>query len=127
LKAIVEAAEKSRKENLTEVEKLTEQVDELTAKTAEGKKTAKTLKAYDEAMKGHVTMLLEQLNVPDHVKPLLEAMGTLEQLNYLSEHGQSFAKPVQTNTNAGAKGTSTSSSEAERLRAKTKARYGIRG
>lgn len=125
LKELVKQAEERRLANLSEVEKLQEQIKSLGEVQQQSKATSKELKAYQEAVENTVANQLKSLNIPSHVAALLENMPALEKLNYLSENAKHFAKPMTTNTNAATKGSGNTATSKEEQLKKVRAKYGI--
>lgn len=84
-------------------------------------------------IEGQAKSLMETLNVPEHVKPLIEAMPIAERLAYLTEHGKEFAEETTTTTtttnkpniNSGGKGGNGEAVQKSQL-AKLKHKYNIK-
>lgn len=126
LKNIVHEAEEKRRQQLSEVEKMTEEVARLKPFEELASSQEESLKKYQKAVDGYVKSLSETLEVPDHVKPLLETMDSLAKLAYLTEHGAAFSKsPTSTppTTNAASKGSGTNGKDRAN---KVRQKYGIR-
>ena len=127
LTKLVADAEEKRQANLSEVEKLTEQIAQLVAAGKDSKQTSKTLKAYEESVAATVVAQIKSLSIPAHIAALLEPMSALEQLSYLSENSKHFTTPAKsTNTNAGDKGGSATATTAEQAKKNVQMKYGIR-
>lgn len=126
LKSIVQEAEEKRLQQLSEVEKMTEEVTRLKPFEELASNQEESLKQYQKAVDGYVKSLMENMEVPDHVKPLLEAMDSLARLAYLTEHGAAFSKsPMSTPpaTNASSKGSGSNGKDRAK---KVRQKYGIR-
>ena len=127
LKSVVTDAEKKRKEQLSELDQATEEADRLKPFEQQATDQGKALKKYEKAVGATVEALMESMNVPDHVKPLLETMPALERLAYLTEHGDAFAKETSNPpaTNVANKGGSNGTDAANRVE-KARKKYSIR-
>ena len=127
LKTVVTDAEKKRKEQMTELEQATEEASRLKPFEQQATEQAKVLKSYEKAVGATVESLMKTMEVPDHVKPLLESMPALERLAYLTEHGAAFVKETSKPpaTNVANKG-GTNSTDASKRIDKARQKYGIR-
>lgn len=129
LKGVVKDYNDQRQAQLSDLERANEELERLTPFESQAKSHKKQLDAYEAAMKANVEGLMEKLEVPEHVAPLLENMTLLERFNYLSEHGEKFAKPSGNNapnTNASSKGGGNSKQLNEEERQKRiRQRYNI--
>ena len=128
LKTIVVDAEAHRKAQMTELDQAKEEANRLKLFEDQATDQAKAIKKYEKAVDATVSSLMETLEVPDHVKPLLEAMPTLARLAYLTEHGEVFkkesSKPPETNVSG--KGAGKNGADASARKKKTRQKYGIR-
>ena len=127
LKTVILDAKKKRIEQLSDLDKTTEENNRLIPFEQLATKQTETIKKYEKAVGKHVESLMETLEVPDHVKPLLSQMDSLAKLAYLTEHGAAFSKqaaPPPANTNVSDKGGSKTNG-AEGVK-KARQKYGIR-
>lgn len=125
LKDMVKSYNQIRQEQMSDIEKLTEETERLRPLEKQTKDQEKQLKAYEKTLQAHVENLMETMSVPEHVKTLLEKMPTLERLAYLTEHGKAFATPPAGNTNAADKGSTNSKQNAKERAARIRQKYGI--
>lgn len=100
----------AKRASLTELEKAQGDLTALTGADTRAKELEATNKAMLKVIEEQTNNLLETLKVPDHVKPLIEAMPILERLAYLTEHGKEFSvEPTppapKPNINSGGKGS----------------------
>lgn len=127
LKAVILDAEKKRIEQLSDLDKTTEENNRLIPFEQLATKQTETIKKYEKAVGKHVESLMETLEVPDHVKPLLSQMDSLAKLAYLTEHGAAFSKQAASpppSTNVSDKGGGKTNG-AEGVK-KARQKYGIR-
>ncbi len=127
LKTIVQEAEEKRQKQLSELDKTTEEVDRLKPFEQLAKEQEESLTKYKKAVEKYVETVMETMEVPEHVKPLLEQMDSLARLAYLTEHGAAFSKSATTtppNSNVASKGGGKGSNT-DRLK-KVRAKYSIR-
>ena len=127
LKTVLANAEQKRIEQLSDLEKTTEENNRLIPFEQLATKQTETIKKYEKAVGKHVESLMETLEVPDHVKPLLSQMDSLAKLAYLTEHGAAFSKqpsspPPSTNVSDKGGGKTNGAEGVKKARQK----YGIR-
>lgn len=107
LKTTVQEAEEKRIAQLSELDKTVEEVKRLKPFEELAKEQEKSLAEYKKAVEKYVETVMETMEVPDHIKPLLEQMDSLARLAYLTEHGAAFSKSATStppNSNVSAKG-----------------------
>lgn len=129
LKTVVTGAEKMRQEQMTELEQATEEASRLKPFEQQATDQGKALKKYEKAVSTTVEALMESMEVPEHVKPLLDNMPALERLAYLTEHGDAFAKEENTKppaTNVSNKGSGQNGADGATRMQKTRQKYGIK-
>lgn len=127
LKSVILDAEKKRIEQLSDLDKTTEENNRLKPFEQLATEQTETIKKYEKAVGKHVESLMETLEVPDHVKPLLSQMDSLAKLAYLTEHGAAFSKqaaspPPSTNVSEKGGGKTNGADGIKKARQK----YGIR-
>ena len=125
-KTAISAFEKHRQAQLTELEQAQEKLGNLEGFDERFEASDKKVKELEKLIEAQVAAMVKSMEIPDHVKPLLEAMPVQERLSYLTEHGDKFIKQqtVVPNSNAGSKGGGNSAdnkSQKDKIRAK----YGI--
>lgn len=90
LKAYEEAEQTRQREEMTEIERLTADLE--AAQSSAGQ--LETLSAENETLKkavaAQVKATTKRLNVPNHVRKLLAPMSEIEQLQYLTENADAF-------------------------------------
>jgi len=122
LKEYEDAASAAELEKMGEVERLTTQL--VTAQSEAEKVEALTTQvtSYQEAVTAFVEDLQKQLDIPDHIKSLLEEKDALAQLNYLTKNREAFASPnpppTKPNINSAAKGGKSTQAETDEARKK---------
>lgn len=90
---------------LSELERLQNQIGELEPQAASATTIQETLDKYEEQVSERVKILVEELKIPDYVTSLLDSMSPLQQLEYINNNRDAFkATPPPPNTNAGQKG-----------------------
>jgi uncharacterized protein YaaN involved in tellurite resistance len=126
LKALVLDAEEKRKEQLSDLDKITEENSRLKPFEQLATEQTESLTKYEKAVGKHVESLMETLEVPDHVKPLLEQMDSLAKLAYLTEHGAAFSKqPASPPPNSNVSNKGGGKNGKDRIK-KAQQKYGIR-
>lgn len=126
LKAIVQEAEEKRIAQLSELDKTAEEVKRLKPFEQLATEQEESLGKYKKAVEKYVETVMETMEVPDHIKPLLEQMDSLARLAYLTEHGAAFSKSATStppNSNVSSKGGGKNGKDGVK---KARARYGIK-
>ena len=126
LKEVINQAEQKRLDQLSEFEKLSEEVEKLRPFEQKAKDQDGLIEQYEKAVETHLEALMKTMDVPDHVKPLLSNMAILDQLAYLSEHGEAFMKEISSvppSTNVSDKGSGKNGAKERQRRIRQK--YGI--
>lgn len=125
---LVNDAKTRREADMTELQKATERIGELEPLQEQTQTLNNQLESANQALQTYLDALEAELNIPEHVKPLLENMNKPERLDYLSKNKDAFARTTPPNTNAGGKGGKPpqTAQEIEQKREKLRAKYGIR-
>jgi len=126
LKTVILDAEKKRKEQLSDLDKITEENNRLVPFEQLATEQKESLTKYEKAVGKYVESLMEAMEVPDHIKPLLTQMDSLAKLAYLTEHGAAFSKQAAStppSTNVSNKGGGKNGADSIK---KARQKYGIR-
>lgn len=107
------AAEKKlvdlQRKDMDEVERLKAELNDAKGAATQQEELQQSLDAMSVILTEQVTAMFADLNVPNHVKKLLEVQPVSDQLQYLIENREEFGKkkkPPKTNINASGKTTS---------------------
>lgn len=126
LKTLVLEAEQKRVEQLSDLDRITEENNRLKPFEQLATEQTKSLTKYEKAVGKYVESLIETMEVPDHIKPLLAQMDSLARLAYLTEHGAAFSKQATSpppSTNVSNKGGGKNGADGIK---KARQKYGIR-
>ena len=127
LKVLVKDAEAVRLANMSDLEKANAEATRLKDVDEANKVVAEALTEANTAIEGLLQVRLKELDVPEHLLPLLEGMPVVERLKYLNENGDKFAKEVKKKpeTNASSKGGSSTSADTKANKQRILDRYRI--
>lgn len=123
LQADIEAFKKHQKAQMSELERLQSDLSELNGVGEKLTAAEAKVEALNQLIEQQVEAQMKALDVPDHVKPLLEGMSPEAKLAYLNEHGASFVKeqkPKAPRTNAAGKGGGASNAAERQTRIRHK-------
>lgn len=128
LKLLVKTSKDKELENMTELEKANAEATRLKGVEEANTAAATLLTEAHGAIEGLLEVRLKELDVPEHILPLLEGMPLVERLKYLNDNGDKFTKEVKKKpeTNASSKGGSSSSDQTKAQKQRIADRYKIR-
>ena len=112
---------------MTELQKVNTKVTELEPFKAQAADLESRNTALEGALKTHLEAIKAELDIPDHVLPLVADMDPAQQLTYFSENRAAFSRKLPPNTNADGKGgkpPETPADKEKRLKAISE-KYGI--
>lgn len=122
LKQTLEAQKAARLAQMSEVERLQAQLADAQAALNKVNGVEQALEAAENAIIAQVDAQLKRLKVPKYVSDLLGGLSPVEQLNYLSENAENFAKPTAVpDVNGNSRGKGKQAPDEAALRS----RYGI--
>ena len=124
---IIAKANDDAQANMTELQKVNTKVTELEPFKAQAADLETRNTALEGALKTHLDALKKELDIPDHVLPLVADMDPAQQLTYFSENRAAFSRKLPPNTNADGKGGKppVTPAEKEKKAKELEARYGI--
>lgn len=127
LKALVTNAKEQKLAQMSELEKANAEAARLKNIEEANNEAGEALLQANKAIEGLLEVRLKELDVPEHLLPLLEGMPLVDRLEYLNENGDKFAKETKKRpeTNASGKGGSSTSAEKTANRQRILDRYRI--
>ena len=128
LKLLVKTSKDKELESMSELEKANAEATRLKGVEEANTEAGKALLEAHKAIEGLLEVRLKELDVPEHILPLLEGMSLVDRLEYLNENGDKFTKEVKKKpeTNASSKGGSSSSDQNKAQKQRIIDRYRIR-
>ena len=128
LKLLVKTSKDKELENMSELEKANAEATRLKGVEEANTTAATLLTEAHGAIEGLLEVRLKELDVPEHILPLLEGMPLVERLKYLNDNGDKFTKEVKKKpeTNASSKGGSSASDQTKAQKQRIIDRYRIR-
>ena len=127
LKAVLKSHNDSERAKLSELEAVQADLAGLKEADTRATDTEATNKKLLKVIEIQTAALMKSLNIPEHVKPLIEAMPIVDRLAYLTENGENFAveeSKKKPEINSGGKGSNGDTSKNSAM-AKIKSRYHI--